>query len=68
MECQAISYYHGDESNNCIQLHIGDRLTDVNELDECWCQGRNERTGQTGVFPKSSVTSQQDGVLSLSSK
>lgn len=64
----ATNVYDGSDSDTCIALDVGDKLTDVHELDHYWFIGYNERTQQTGAFPKACVASLQNDADPLPGK
>lgn len=60
---RVIHPYDGSESENCISLRFGDVLSAVQHVDEYWCIGHNERSGETGAFPASNVRENEGNFL-----
>lgn len=47
------NYEYAPRVSNEIELNVGDRLVCIEEGDDGWIQGKNSRTGETGLFPAS---------------
>lgn len=57
---RVVSAYAGSDTDKCIHLQVGDRLSSVHALDTDWYIGHNDRSGKTGVFPASCVDLEKD--------
>ncbi|KAL3831279.1 hypothetical protein ACJMK2_023052 [Sinanodonta woodiana] len=58
-QCKANFDYKGD-AEGCINLKIGDILTNIEKHDNGWYMGKNMSTGKVGFFPGSYVTTYTD--------